>query len=212
MVGAFVEIDNTLASVMTAAQLEQTRTALDGWESSRTENIGGIVDERLSAVLDATDSIFEEALSQFEGEALVQGLVGGLQIENVGGEMAAAVAADMNAEFREALGSGSDIQAATQSILSSAQAVQTLGGAVDRLGLQFDATAAGALDAAGNLASLVGGTDSLNSLLSGYYDAFYTEQEKFDNLASDLSGTFADMGRELPTTREGVRELVEGCS
>ncbi|UBR49823.1 hypothetical protein KF947_21345 [Halomonas sp. FeN2] len=210
MVGAFVEIDNTLASVMTAAQLEQTRTALDGWESSRTENIGGIVDERLSAVLDATDSIFEEALSQFEGEALVQGLVGGLQIENVGGEMAAAVAADMNAEFREALGSGSDIQAATQSILSSAQAVQTLGGAVDRLGLQFDATAAGALDAAGNLASLVGGTDSLNSLLSGYYDAFYTEQEKFDNLASDLSGTFADMGRELPTTREGVRELVEG--
>ncbi|MDN3561727.1 hypothetical protein [Vreelandella neptunia] len=209
-VGTLAEVDNLVAGVMTAAQLEKSRTALDGWKSSRTENIAGLADERLSAVLDATGSIFTDVLSQFDGEALVQGLVGGLQVENVGGEMAAAVAADMNAEFREALGSGSDIQAATQSILSSAQAVQTLGGAVDRLGLQFDATAAGALDAAGNLASLVGGTDSLNSLLSGYYDAFYTEQEKFDNLASDLSGTFADMGRELPTTREGVRELVEG--
>ena len=208
MVAGLAQFDNTLASVMTAAQLDQTRAALDGWKSSRTENIGGLVDERLSAVLNATNSVFRDALSQFDGEALVQGLVAGLQVENVGGEMAAAVAADMNAEFREALGSGSDIQAATQSILSSAQAVQTLGGAVDRLNLQFDATAAGALDAAGNIAARVGGVAQLESLQDSFYQNFFTDAERAAHLQADLTAEFARYGAELPETREAFRELV----
>tara|TARA_R110002049_G_scaffold190570_2_gene359261 strand:+ start:24549 stop:29525 length:4977 start_codon:yes stop_codon:yes gene_type:complete len=210
MVAAFAEIDNTLASVMTGAQLDNTREALDGWESSRTKNIGGIVDERLSAVLKATDSAFEDALSQFEGDALVQGLVSGLQIENAGAEMAAAVAADMNDEFRSALGSGSDIQAATQSILSAAQAVTVLGAGTERLGLQFDATASGALEAAGNLSAMVGGASNLSSLTSQYYDAFFTEEQKLQNLTEDLTSTFGALGLELPNSQRGVQELVSG--
>ncbi|MCG7598897.1 hypothetical protein MHM84_03800 [Halomonas sp. McH1-25] len=210
MVSSFVQIDNQLASVMTAAQLEKTQEALDGWRSDKTKNIGSIVDDRLSAVVEATDSIFADALSGLSNENLVKGLIGGLQVENVGAQMAEAVAADMNAEFRDALGSGSHIEAATQAILSSAQAVTLLGDSVDRLGLQFDATASGALNAAGGLAELVGGVQNLSSLQSQYYETFYSEQERFANLQSDLSATFSDMGYALPDTASGVRSIVEG--
>lgn len=89
------------------------------------------------------------------------------------------------------------------------QAYSALAGSMQRLNLQFDAAGAGAYGAASNIATLVGGTENLSTLLTGYYDAFHTEEEKFENLASDLSGTFSEMGRELPTTREGVRSVVE---
>ena len=207
-VAQVAKVDNLVASVMDAAQLEKTRAALDGWTSSKTKNIGTLFDERISAVVAATDSIFEGPLSALNGETLVQGLVGGLQVENVGGQMAAAVAADMNAEFRAALAAGSDIAAATQSILYSAQAVQTLGGAAERLGLQFDATAAGALDAAGNIANLVGGVDQLASLHDSYYQNFFTDAERAAHLQADLTAEFARYGAELPETREAFRELV----
>jgi TP901 family phage tail tape measure protein len=209
MVDGLAQFDNTLASVMTAAQLEQTRTALDGWKSSRTEDIGGLVDERLSAVLNATNSVFKDALSQFEGEALVQGLVGGLRVENIGAQMASAVAADMNAEFRSALASGSDIQAATQSILSSAQAVQILGGAVDRLNLQFDSSATGALGDAGAIENYVGGLENLTSLQSSYFNKYFSELERTETAISDLTAGFAALGTRLPKDEENLRALIE---
>lgn len=110
-------------------------------------------------------------------------------------------------EFVRGLEGG--IESVVQQAQLAQQAYGVLSGNMQRLNLQFDAAGAGAYGAASNIATLVGGTENLSSLLSGYYDAFYTEQEKFDNLASDLSGTFSEMGRELPTTREGVRSLVE---
>lgn len=209
MVDGLAQFDNTLASVMTAAQLEQTRTALDGWKSSRTEDIGGLVDERLSAVLNATNSVFKDALSQFDGEALVQGLVGGLQVENVGAQMAAAVAADMNAEFRSALASGSDIQAATQSILSSAQAVQILGGAVDRLNLRFDASSTAAYSAASAIASHIGGVQNLSTLQSSYFDNYFSELERAQFAIEDVTAGFAALGTRLPKDEENLRALIE---
>lgn len=114
---------------------------------------------------------------------------------------------DFSASLR---GLGLDAEQITARVVDAATAMQLLDASSARLNLQFDATAEGALSAAGNLSSLVGGSDNLNSLFSGFYDAFYTQEEKFNDLADGLSSTFAEMGRELPTTREGVRELVEG--
>ena len=114
---------------------------------------------------------------------------------------------DFSASLR---GLGLDAEQITARVVDAATAMQLLENNSTRLNLQFNATAEGALSAAGNLSSLVGGSDNLNSLFSGFYDAFYTQEEKFNDLADGLSSTFDEMGRELPTTREGVRELVEG--
>lgn len=111
-------------------------------------------------------------------------------------------------EFVKSLEGG--IESVVQQAQVAQQAHSVLSNSMGRLSLQFDAAGAGAYGAASNIAELVGGTANLSGLLSGFYDSFYTEEEKFNNLAADLSSTFSDMGRELPTTREGVRDLVEG--
>lgn len=209
MVSAFVEIDNALASVMNADQFEKTQAALDGWRSSKTKNIGNIVDERLSAVLAATDSIFTDTLKGLDGDALVTGLVSGIQIENVGAQMAAAVAADMNAEFRKALESGTDIEAATQSILTAAQAVELLSTGADRLNLRFDETASGALKAAGNLAQMAGGIENLSAINQSYYEAAYSETERLSRSQADLRASLVGVTDQVPTTVAELRNMVE---
>lgn len=114
---------------------------------------------------------------------------------------------DFSASLR---GMGLDAEQITGRVVQAANAMQLLDSNSARLNLQFDASAAGAMRAADGMAQLMGGADNLSTSLGGFYDAFYTEEEKLQHLTEDLSGTFASMGRELPTTREGVRELVEG--
>ena len=106
-------------------------------------------------------------------------------------------------------GLGLDAEQITGRVVQAANAMQLLDASSARLNLQFDASAAGAMRAADGMAQLMGGADNLNASLGSFYDTFYTEEEKLQHLTEDLSGTFASMGRELPTTREGVRDVVE---
>lgn len=80
----------------------------------------------------------------------------------------------------------------------------------DTIGVSFDLTGQEAAIAATNIAELAGGLDNLTGLTSQYYNAFFSEQEKFDNLASDLGDAFSELGEPLPKTRDAFRELVEG--
>ena len=92
------------------------------------------------------------------------------------------------------------IEIVVQQAQVAQQAHSVLASGMERLNLQFDASSAGAYDAASNIAALVGGPDSLSNLFSGFYDSFYTEEEKFQNLADDLSSTFSEMGQEQLAT------------
>lgn len=80
----------------------------------------------------------------------------------------------------------------------------------DTIGVSFDLTGQEAAIAATNIAELAGGLDNLTGLTSQYYNAFFSEQEKFDNLASDLGDAFSELGEPLPQTRDAFRALVEG--
>jgi len=113
---------------------------------------------------------------------------------------------DFSASLR---GLGLNAEQITGRVVQAANAMQLLDSSSARLNLQFDASAAGAMRAADGMAQLMGGVGNLNASLGSFYDAFYTEEEKLRHLAEDLSSTFASMGRELPTTREGVRDVVE---
>ena len=57
----------------------------------------------------------------------------------------------------------------------------------DRLNLQFDATAAGALEAAGNMAQVAGGVENLAAINQGYYEATYSETERLSTEAIEIT-------------------------
>lgn len=131
-------------------------------------------------------------------------------IDQLSSRSLAAVSA-LDADYADMLRSmGLSAEGLTARVVQAANAMQLLDSNSARLNLQFDASAAGAMRAADGMAQLMGGADNLSASLGGFYDAFYTEEEKLQHLTEDLSGTFASMGRELPNSREGVRDLVEG--
>lgn len=79
----------------------------------------------------------------------------------------------------------------------------------DRLNLQFDATAAGALEAAGNLAQIAGGVENLAAINQGYYEATYTETERLSRSQAELRESLASVTNQVPTTVGELRAMVE---
>tara|TARA_R110000796_G_scaffold95459_3_gene200722 strand:+ start:9155 stop:13843 length:4689 start_codon:yes stop_codon:yes gene_type:complete len=110
-------------------------------------------------------------------------------------------------EFVQSLEGG--IESVVQQAQVAQQAHSVLASGMERLNLQFDASSAGAYDAASNIAGYAGGVENLASLQSGYYDAFFSEAERAANLQDDLTASLSQLGLELPETREGFRSLVE---
>ncbi|WP_447556434.1 hypothetical protein [Vreelandella sp. EE22] len=161
------------------------------------------------AGLAPTPAVLEKMQRALQGVHLSAGDVSSISDMLV--QRTAAVARVIDGDFVDSLmASGLTAEQMTERMVSATSAMQVLSSASGRLNLQFDATAANAMQQADTIAQLMGGPDQLASAQSQYYDAFYTEQEKFDRLAQDLGQTFGALGMHLPDTREGVRELVEG--
>jgi len=64
-------------------------------------------------------------------------------------------------------------------------------------------------DLASSLVSLAGGLETFQANLKGYYNEFYTAEEKQANLRGNLTQEFAKYGAKLPATRAEFRRLVE---
>ena len=60
-----------------------------------------------------------------------------------------------------------------------------------------------------SLIDLYGGIDKLQSVSKSYFDNFYTDIEKNQMATKALSEAMHSLGKELPTSREGFRALVE---
>lgn len=62
------------------------------------------------------------------------------------------------------------------------------------------------------MAELILGTgttlEKLKSTFDFFYQNFYSESEKFDNLTKDLTASFAKLGFSLPSTRDQFKQLV----
>lgn len=73
----------------------------------------------------------------------------------------------------------------------------------------FDDTSVSAIDFSQALIAVAGDFEDLISAISNYYDKFFTEHEKHQDLLAGLSHTLADLDLTLPSTRAGFRDLVE---
>jgi phage-related minor tail protein len=74
----------------------------------------------------------------------------------------------------------------------------------------FDVSLAG-FSAADSFVNLLGGLDEAKTALSSYYQNFYSEEEQLANVMQNLKGVFAELGVEMPTTKEGFRDLVDSA-
>jgi hypothetical protein len=72
----------------------------------------------------------------------------------------------------------------------------------------FDASVQGAA-LARDMADLVGGFEQFAQSTSIYYDKFFSDAEKAANATREITEAFAEIGFQLPRTRDQFRQLVE---
>lgn len=72
----------------------------------------------------------------------------------------------------------------------------------------FDVSVSGAYMAE-QLAAWAGGLDKFTEAGTAYYDKFFTDVEKADDVLKAVGVQFASVGVGLPATRQGFRDLVE---
>lgn len=85
--------------------------------------------------------------------------------------------------------------------------VQQFRGALDAMGLEQFADMA--FDTASAIAEAAGGFDALQSSLAGYYENYYSESEKAAQKTKQVKDALAEVGLEMPKTREEFREMLE---
>ena len=64
-------------------------------------------------------------------------------------------------------------------------------------------------DAADGLITLAGGIDALSQKISGYYENFYSADERNAQTLGNVSAALASVGLSMPKTRDAFRALVE---
>ncbi|WNL39820.1 phage tail tape measure protein [Halomonas sp. PAMB 3232] len=183
------------------------------------ELFGGIPEEReFLAALAASDDLLaslarspeelNKMASAVQGVHLSASGVDGI-MEQLSNRTVAAVSA-LDGDFGAFVASlGTDVETIVARTQNAVAALNVMGAASERLNLQFDTSAQGALRAADNIAQFAGGVEQLNQLQNSYYQAYFSDAERAANLQRDLTQTLGQMGYTLPATHEGFRALVE---
>lgn len=105
-----------------------------------------------------------------------------------------------------------DFESVVQQAQVAQQAHALLSGGMERLNLQFDATAAGAYESASGIAQYVGGVENMAAINDAYYNAAFSESERLSNAQQDLLQSFSSITGEAPRTVAELRTLVEAQS
>lgn len=105
---------------------------------------------------------------------------------------------------------GADVLTQTvQAIVQAQQAISGFTETFESLGGLFARVAGLSSDAIQALATSSGGLDALAGNLQGYFQAFYTEGERSAMVLASIGATLADVGLQVPATREAFRALVD---
>jgi tape measure domain-containing protein len=117
------------------------------------------------------------------------------------GDKFAELAPGITALSKEGEGAATTIQR----LATSLSAVNQM---ADVLGLTFEAVGLQGADAASKLVDAFGGLDAMSQATSAYYQAFYSEAERAEVAARQVSEALAEFGITMPTTRDAYRALV----
>jgi hypothetical protein len=99
-------------------------------------------------------------------------------------------------------------ETAAQALTRLSTSLLTANEAIKHWGVTlYDVNLAGA-NVASTFIDLFGGIEGFGQAMSFFYENFFSENEKTANLTKDLTTAFANLGEELPDTREAFRALV----
>ena len=220
LANAAAEMDNFLAAlvdsdddVQAMADAVQSLHIRSGDASKIIEH--ALVDRPLAAIeavgLGFGERITDAIRDSASPQEAVESLMAALSLREAFTEIGGAAASDMMDHIHHVLEEGTDTLAGALEGLGTAYSAMVLiDSGVERLNLQFDSLAEGAIHAAWAVQDMAGGLENLAQLQTGYYQAFFTEAERFEHLAQDLGAAFSSIGLALPSTRGEVRNLVEG--
>lgn len=88
-------------------------------------------------------------------------------------------------------------------------AVEGVNSSFDIMGVSLDTASTKSGEYQLSLVESTGGIEAFTNSMSSYYDNFYSESERSAKALESLTKTFADVGVEIPATREEYRKLVE---
>lgn len=80
--------------------------------------------------------------------------------------------------------------------------------AAEQLGLEFTLVGDAGLVAADALTRATGGLGAFVEGADYFYNTFFTEQERFNDVLTTINSTFNDLGEAVPETREAFKDLV----
>jgi hypothetical protein len=100
-------------------------------------------------------------------------------------------------------------ETALETLTRLATSLTTVNEAFDMLGWNAKLFGLAGASAASDFADLFGGVDEFSSVMSQYYEAYYTDAERAANATRMVGDAFARIGVEAPTTLAGLRTMIE---
>lgn len=181
-----------------------------GWAEELAD--AAVVRDNLAASLARTTDELEAMQAAVQGLEASSSTAGEL-IEFALNERPRAALEALSGQFGEFVrGLEGDFESVVQQAQVAQQAHTLLSSGMERLNLQFDATAVGAYESASGLAQYVGGVENMAAINDAYYNAAFSESERLSNSHQDLLQSFSAITDEAPRTVAELRTLVEAKS
>ena len=90
-----------------------------------------------------------------------------------------------------------------------ATSLTTVNGVLDGMGSTVMSVSLAGADMASSLVDLFGGLDAFTGANAKYYETYYSEAERLDDLTRMLTKSFAALGQQLPRSNEELRARIE---
>lgn len=177
------------------AYFDQTITSLRAQTRAYAEALGlpaMSVDQYTKAIRLSTRGLSEAQVQEKIAELFV----------GIGNELASGVLATGQSFAR--LG-----ETASQTLERLGSSLSAVNDGFSKLGQALLPQSLAGADIASRLADVFGGLDSMASGMGRYFDAIYSDAEKFDSAQRQLQRAFDALGEAVPQTSAGYRALVE---
>ena len=191
---------------------KKRRTSYDEADAATADPIEAYVAKMQTGVLDAAKAlgVGAEAFKDFSAKVKIstKGLTDEQVMEEIQrqlgalGDNFAALVPGLTAFSQEGEGALATLDRLTNTI-------GVVNGALGGLGLTLYDMSVNGAGAAAAFADLFGGLDQFAQASSAYYEAFYSDAERFARLQEVSNKAIRDAGLAVPATREAYRRLVE---
>ena len=164
--------------------------------------------DNLTAAAARTPEQLDAMTSAVQNMVLTSGDAQGA-IDQLAGRTAAATRV-IDAELTQTLlDAGASAEQIAQRFATARNAVDLITAASERLNLQYDANADGALRYADSLVQAFGSVENIAAIQDAYYNAAFSDQERLQHQFDDVRGALNGLTDEAPRTVAELRALVE---